>query len=897
MPVIYENTKTLITGGCLSRPDKLLGATSVPGVGKITRALEGYLRAIRCAMSTNMSDQMVVITGPLVQYDIALTDKEAEMACGVSAWLSKHRLPALVRNVCYVGLESVSPYVVVSITVPANLADAMRLGILKASQEKTDEKQVGSTPVHTRIDVLYDKCNIAPAPGGTHAAILAHKAAAHLLLAMMAMGRAVLVNGAGFCPVYDMGGDDEFDEAVEAQATGAVIENRISNAEAKPLRDSVVTRPLTDEQEQAGVERGVIRPDAVRDADASVTRVSTTILGPPVVPCNAPLDSSSHQNEMLGLSRHLARDRPVYTDKARERFRRALAFVESEIEGEFRRLELFKDCKLPAAWSTTLKEATTEAAPFERFYKLCGFVKSGELGLKPEKLPRLIGNPGPYEAEAQAECISLFEQYFCHAFPKFMLKGLTMRQSRDKLKQTLESAKAEDKTIASCDFSAMDSSWDLEEKRSISAMIRKLGDVLIDTLAALAKPVDPTDTERIKWVFKTMTAELDAKDSILFSGERGTSILNRLLVLTLRTAEIARFRGEPACHNFWGRARRRVPRSEGDFDIGDGDDTAFDAQDYPNAEAIVEAYRAYGKTIEPVLSKAAIEVLSTYVFISSKNKFYALVKVKKNVERLCYAIRPTTVVQDGNVPAVTAGIHAEYATAAYQRAIACAGTPVVRKMALAVGDHHRSKAELGGVTSAQLNADDRRRRPELAAGLGTLEVMGKEAHDAVAGANCNGFVMEHWLTFSSGKSPPRGALIEAHSKEWMEADYMTGEAVINDDDLLNPEAYLSRCGWTTHIAESLGVTSPTLLKCCLPGASPSAPTRPAGGQRDGNSSSSRSDGGGSESKTDATATRQAYSRPAANNSWSRRPGHAGRSRRSTVAGAPNTDGVASVPTR
>ena len=899
VPVVMERHVPLVTGGCLSRPNKLVGSAAIPGVGKVTRALEGYFRALRCSLPDNISDRLVVITGPIVQYDFALSADEAEQACESGIWFLWHKLPCHLRTLAAIGMRGVGPYIVVSVTVPAELAEAMRVGILKASQEKTSPEQVGSTPVHTRVDVLYDKCGIEPGPGGSQAALIAHKAAVHLLCAMMGAGRAVMVAGVG-CPLFRMDADDEADDdGIEAGATGAVIENRVSEAEPRPLRESVEVTPLTDEQVTYRLERGITRPDDVAGADDVRTRVSTASIGPPIVPCNAPLNNTSSTNEMLGLSRHLSERKNTYTDKGRERFREAIAYVEGVVGQEFEREEIFKECKLPMSWSDTMKAATAEAAPFERIMALKGFVKTGELGLKPQKLPRLIGNPGPTDAEAQAEFVSIFEQYFCHAFPGFMVKGLNMRQTRDKLRRVLERAKDEDVTIASCDFSAMDSSWDLEEKQAVASMVKRLATKLIDCLSKLALARDPSDSEKIKWQFKTLTVYLNNSDAILFSGERGTSIYNRLLVLTLRTAEVFRHRGGTARAALWARARRYMPRSEGDFDIGDGDDTAFDARDYPDAASIVAAYQDYGKDIEPVLSKTAIEVLSTYVFLSAKGKFYALVKPKKNVERLCYGIRPTAEVIDGIVPPPPPTLEAEFATAAYQRAIACAQTPVVRQLALAVGDLHKTRAEAGGISAARLSADDQRRRPELAATMESLEELARTARDAVGEASCNGFVMEHWLLFGSAKPPPSGKMIEARAAEWMAADHLTSEVVITEEDLLNPEPFLTRCGWTQHVAGSLGVLSPKLLKCCPLGMGPPTATRPVRRDSGGKTPSSRQQTGGrgSESKAETTTSSLAHSSRHASGRPTGRTDRTGRSSRVAVAGGSNTDGVATVPSR
>jgi len=299
----------------------------------------------------------------------------------------------------------------------------------------------------------------------------------------------------------------------------------------------------------------------------------------------------------------------------------------------------------------------------------------------------------------------------------------------------------------------------------------------------------------------------------------------------------------------WAHARRRCPAAIGDVDVGDGDDTVFDAQDYmapgrsPKevAQEIVIAYKAYGKTIEPVVSSTSLEVLSRYCHLSAKGGFYALVKPKKNVQRIVYAHRTPVEILDGVVVAreSTAKQHAEYATALFQRAHASAGTPVVRRLCLAAGNYQRRKAEEFGFKNVRYSPDDIRRRPELKEReVKTLADMEAEAIDYVEKAECSYFVMVHWLHFPYGTTSeaPTGKKMVAAADEWKEADQAMAEVMIQDEDIVDPEGFMTRCHMTKTVAEALGVESPILLRCCCPGAGPSAPPRSDGGKGKGKKS-------------------------------------------------------------
>lgn len=130
----------------------------------------------------------------------------------------------------------------------------------------------------------------------------------------------------------------------------------------------------------------------------------------------------------------------------------------------------------------------------------------------------------------------------------------------------------------------------------------------------------------------------------------------------------------------------------------------------------------------------------------------------------CFTHRTPTQIIDGCVAerAFTAKEHAEFATSAFQRAFAAAGTPVVRRLCLAVGNYQRRKAEQLGCEDVSYSADDLRRRPglkeEAVRKRGQMEA---DAVDYVENAERTSFVMERWQHFPFGTktNPPTRKLM------------------------------------------------------------------------------------------------------------------------------------------
>lgn len=879
-------------------PDRRLGEASFTGTGKVRRDSDAYLNAMYKAFLPK--DSMVMIDGGFVALEAVLTPEQAALGTGQTTWFLWDRLPAYVRNLACAGCTNHVPHVVLRVYLPSCLVKAFNLGLLKVSQEKTDVSQDGSTPTHTRFDVFYDKSDtVSIPPMGSETAINCHKWAMQFMVCAMAAGQATVVESCRGCVYHDILQDEDdhdYDEAIEsAQGTGPpVMEQRISEAPPRELRDSVEVKPKTEQQVATEVERGFKKVHELADADDVKKLQSDHQIGPMIADCTASLKAKHPINEMKGLERHLAAGtRHEYTDKAYQRFLMAADVANMHIQYAFDEnlTHCFKECKLPNAWSETQRERAKEASPFDRLHALKGFCKGSEIGLALDKRPRLIGNPGADDAAAAAAFVSPFEQMFCYMYPGFMCKGYTMAQTDAKLAALL----GKGRRLASCDFAAMDSSWHKFEKQHIVRIVKACAQRIIDTLDALAEPVDPlldgperSWTGQVIWELRNFIVALDADDGILFSGERGTSIYNRLLVLILRTAEIARFRGLRAASDFWEGAMRyrfengtekynlmqaridgiedpdgawahphdepplltgeiggrpfstihststanrsTVTDEKADVDVGDGDDTVFDARDYKTAAEIVEAYKAYGKNIEPVISEdgMSLEVLSRYVFMSKAGHSFALVKVKKNIQRLCLACAQAAEVIDGKAPSLNGMQFAEIATSCYNRAIAAAQTPFVRYYALAVGDYNAKRARALGCSDIVFDRDTIRRRPELVCERQSLSELRQTAENRLAGAHVNGYVMAHWMFW--GKKTPTAKAMTVYKDDWLRADDAAREIVIDDSDLSAPAAFCERLQIARHVGECIGMT-PILLKCCPVEDLGSAAPRVCGGKK------------------------------------------------------------------
>jgi 8-oxo-dGTP pyrophosphatase MutT (NUDIX family) len=234
----------------------------------------------------------------------------------------------------------------------------------------------------------------------------------------------------------------------------------------------------------------------------------------------------------------------------------------------------------------------------------------------------------------------------------------------------------------------------------------------------------------IKWMLKYIEVTLLAVDSILFSGERGTSIGNRILMLIVWCAELLRvfgivegtdriekmFHCPPEAHND---TNEEKPHGESekhmkpdvfpedlryDNNMGDGDDCllAVPWDMYASAREFTLAWEQYYKIV--VLcgawdEKVDVECLSMMAIRGQKNgrhQYWFIPNIKRNAQRLIankIQINPGHHFAEGKYTfEPTAKHYAEIATDHWQRSFALKHTMVSRHLNRAMFEYCLAKA-------------------------------------------------------------------------------------------------------------------------------------------------------------------------------------------------------------
>lgn len=462
-----------------------------------------------------------------------------------------------------------------------------------------------------------------------------------------------------------------------------------SELQALPQRESIaLPRPLRPTVE--------IEEEPEEKVDDETQKVSMAIVAPPIVEVTAGLSNSAH-NTKLGLGRHLAfANLPIVGPEAEERLNQAAGMISTALISAVQPEDLNEPTVLPKKWGEAMREEMAERALFAERNVLKGHVKAGELMLPVEKLPRLIGNPGQETCAHNATRVGSCEKFLCRRFHKLLAKGLTPDEIDERMTSYLK--QYDGHLFYSLDFSAMDSTWTLGDRERVKAIVKRLSDALRVDEENQLNFQSPTDRGRIVWYFATLRVRLELEDAILFSGERATSLGNRITVLILRTAEIIRLCGADVAREFWvdmaAGLQPSIPET-----IGDGDDETGTMLPGVTAESMTADYKAYGKIIEVTTSNRSIEVLSRYHFVTNAGEVVHLPKLLKNLGRLV-----GTTVQGRKVgePVVLSGAEgAAVATAAAERAKAADRIPGFRQFCLSVAEYWAAYAVQRGVVTTK----------------------------------------------------------------------------------------------------------------------------------------------------------------------------------------------------
>jgi hypothetical protein len=205
----------------------------------------------------------------------------------------------------------------------------------------------------------------------------------------------------------------------------------------------------------------------------------------------------SMEDEIAGVSRHLRQLKSTPTGE----------YIQQEISQEAEaRLDMatgiicsivgvlaskhflsILNCALPTKWGSArvvyferlVEVGRTVVQPF-----LTGFVKTCELALPINKLPRLVGSMGMLCCAKDAAVISSVEQLFKKFLPHLVVKGMTQDGVCARFAAFARRAKRLGLEILSIDMSAMDSSWTENDRKRVRRVMATIVDILQELVDA-----------------------------------------------------------------------------------------------------------------------------------------------------------------------------------------------------------------------------------------------------------------------------------------------------------------------------------------------------------------------------------------------------------------------------
>lgn len=790
------------------------GQRPVPALGKSYRDRDVFLRS---AWGSGVLEREAyfVTDSAVVCLEIAIPDEESVLIGSAQSGMLRN-LGNWVSACCGGEEEECN---ILYACLPVAVYDAINDGIVRATQEKTSKDVIAAlSPVSfakTAFKSLVKDKSVKLSDGLTMGASMMAVAA---IAGYIADQRARLVT------VFEGVAEEvEYSEEDVANECGELVARRVPETEHKDIRDGVTVIPFTEEQLEENAQRNGTVPRHLREVCTSTDR----LIGPPIFASTASLDTDVLETEYSGVKRHLNKKKQLeYAEGAKERFDEAADLVCGILLESIESDDVYEP-KLPEGWTdATVDEAVAQLSE-QRPAQMKGFAKPKEVGLPVDKDARLVGTAGVANCAANAMGISLVEQHWKKKFPGAVTKGFTNDEldkiMASRLRQYSGYSKCAQKGMYSCDFSAMDSSWKFHEKEKIVEIVRKVAARLADILFPHVTDHDPmlTGSDKIMWLLKTLMLRIDVEDAILFSGERGTSLFNRLLVLILRTAELTRLQGKEEAVKFWQCMQKPVDKGGKHQDTGDGDDTAFNNPGYGSVSECVTAYAAYAKHIEPVESDGhCMEVLSRFTTILG-GKSYHLAKIERNTQRMVLCCFDA---QEAGVP-MSAKDHAHVARVMLDRAVACKQTMWLRWYALALCRYHTQKASDKDPKSIKCSHDGSKALAHLGECLRSAEPNSdiwdayNDVYDMLSAVAVSGYAMVEWTHF--GKTMPRQSAVARLAKQWHDIDERARILEISDDDFADPRGLLDRLGLPSEMQDALKIkvkplTSDVLLAGRLP---------------------------------------------------------------------------------
>jgi 8-oxo-dGTP pyrophosphatase MutT (NUDIX family) len=338
-----------------------------------------------------------------------------------------------------------------------------------------------------------------------------------------------------------------------------VIPTREPTHPDKPLRRGVKTQKKSFMQLFFDRERGEKR--VLPGDDDYPTSVSGVIVGVNV--CNVTAAyAQCERSELSGLQRHYGEVRHPktgeelgYTDKQKKYMKTAGRVICGILTDALVRSgpEVLQT-KFPAKWKDMTVDECLEVMAQDQgkfvYDMIKGFVKPREPGQPADKNARLITNPGVKATSRLLNLASTIEEVMKLEFPHLGGSGLTQDEQDARIADFITHAWKHGLTVYSGDFKSFDGTQKPFDREVVQVGI--IQKCFLDTVAKYAELMSPglgeadfvikhgIDKKKIQITYHYFKVVIDVLASILFSGERLTSLGNRLLVLVCDGAEYIR---------------------------------------------------------------------------------------------------------------------------------------------------------------------------------------------------------------------------------------------------------------------------------------------------------------------------------------------------------------------
>jgi len=753
----------------------------------------------------------------------------------------------IAGSICNRFLQWKQSFVVLRVSTQAY--NSAQRDIWNAEQEKTSVDAIASMPVQTKAhnEGLDAAKNM---PGIMR---IKYTAVMKLLTAALAMKVAVLHE----CSEDNQIAEDPKPETTIIPAETEAVDPtrykllgyRTSTAEPNTLRSSIEIKEKSEDQLFEDRQKGlkVKLPGDSENKNYSAVQVAPGLLK--IIPSLG----SSKENEVSGVHRHLrvlqhptkGGDLPNPTPQAEALLDKAVDIIGAHFAKRAKKhASKLHHWKCPEKWTQNMKDEVPEKAiqamqsgrdpedlgtnpqgwlaPY-RARLVKGFVKAGELMLPLAKHSRLIGDLGPVANLEDAMSIGPLENLMKECYPHLITKKLTLAETDDKISSLLLNMRKHGLRPESDDYSAMDSSWTLQDR----ARLRRLANMALvpirdflqtkerkaselrnyDHVLDAHNTVMKSNGERrkVRWQLKYITCLMTPRHCPLFSGERMTSLMNRWLVLVLECAEDLRCMGT----ELGTRAIHDTLEGKRLTTIGDGDDNlqGIIPGRYANTKERIERFADYYKLLDVCSApeeQTDAEVLSRFhIWTQDLNCYVHIGKLERNMGRLiAFKIPRTDVDEDTDTTTLTTTEIQMICTDIWQRIISLASTMVVRHFARAVFVYMLSK--LNNPEAGTVYDEDGKRLGRQDGDKALTECLA-QINEAIENAPTSTWAMVK-VTYFKNIKDLSSRQIKQLKKEWAAADAAMMEAEIGEKHILYPTTFVEDFPISSNISMALGLS-------------------------------------------------------------------------------------------